>query len=455
MDSNAPTNNQPIFTIAELSRRIKQTIEGFGLVRVKAEISGCSHPPSGHVYFTLKDDSHVIDGVVWRNRLPYLNPKPEDGLEVIATGRLTTYSPRSRYQIIIESLEIAGEGAILKQLELRRKRLQAEGLFDEARKKPLPSMPRVIAVITSPKGAVIHDICHRLDERFPVHVLVWPVSVQGDTAASEVVAAIAGFNAMSREGLASATTLIPRPEILIIARGGGSLEDLMPFNDEDLVRAVADSKIPIISAVGHETDTTLCDYAADLRAPTPTAAAEKAVPVKGEIQHMLNHHTLALERRLDGILNKLGDRFASHTRLLTSPSTTIADYGKKLAATSLGLDRRFTTTHSQLRQRLAVQAGRLVPPEQSIRQLAQSLHAVHARMHPSYMNVLGRKGASSSRAGKLLEALSYKSVLQRGFVVVTDQASSKTIRRAQHTKSGQALNLHFDDGVVAAKVEDN
>lgn len=452
MDSTAPTSNQPIYTIAELSQRIKQTIEGFGLVRVRAEISGCGHPPSGHVYFALKDDSHVIDGVVWRNRLPYLNPKPEDGLEVIATGRLSTYSPRSRYQIIVESLEIAGEGAILKQLELRRKRLEAEGLFAESRKKPLPSMPRTIAVITSPKGAVIHDICHRLDERFPVHVLVWPVSVQGDTAADEITTAIAGFNAMP-EG--EADSIVPRPEILIIARGGGSLEDLMPFNDEGLVRAVADSHIPIISAVGHETDTTLCDYAADLRAPTPTAAAEKAVPVKAEIQQILNQQTLALERRLDGILTTLGDRFASHTRLLTSPSATIADYGKKLAATSLGLDRRLTATHTQLRQRLAVQAGRLVPPEHTIRQLAQSLTAIHARMHPSYMNVLGRKGASSSRAGKLLEALSYKSVLHRGFALVTDKASTKTIKRAQHTKAGQAVNLHFDDGVVAAKVEDN
>ncbi|KJS45908.1 MAG: exodeoxyribonuclease VII large subunit, partial [Rhodospirillaceae bacterium BRH_c57] len=272
--SSAPTNAPPR-TVSELSSDLKRTVEDtFGFVRVRGEISQPKLAGSGHCYLRLKDENACIDGIVWRGAYGKLAVKPEEGLEVIVTGRLTTYPQRSSYQIVIESMELAGEGALLKLLEERRRRLTAEGLFAPERKKPLPFLPRVIGVVTSPTGAVIRDILHRLNDRFPLHVLVWPVLVQGDAAAGQVAAAVEGFNRLTAGGK------VPRPDLLIVARGGGSLEDLMAFNEEIVVRAVAASDIPVISAVGHETDTTLCDFAADLRAPTPTGAAEMAVPVR-------------------------------------------------------------------------------------------------------------------------------------------------------------------------------
>jgi exodeoxyribonuclease VII large subunit len=278
LSSSSAGGNLPEFTVSELSQAVKRTIEGtFERVRVRGEVSGFKRAASGHLYLALKDEDAVLEAVCWRGMAGRLALQPEDGMEVIAVGRLTTYPGRSKYQIVIEQLELAGEGALLKLLEERRRKLAAEGLFDEDRKRPLPFLPEVIGIVTSPTGAVIRDILHRLADRFPRPVLVWPVLVQGENAAEQIAAAIAGFNALSPGGP------VPRPDLLIVARGGGSLEDLWAFNEEIVVRAAAASDIPLISAVGHETDTTLIDFAADHRAPTPTAAAERAVPVRGEL----------------------------------------------------------------------------------------------------------------------------------------------------------------------------
>src|SRR5438094_7735349 len=276
---NEPRVNIPEWTVSELSAALKKTVEdAYGFVRGRGEITGYRGPhSSGHVYFALKDENAKIDAVIWRTAFGRIRFKPEEGLEVIATGKLTTYPGRSSYQIVIDSLEPAGVGALMALLEERKKKLAAEGLFDEARKQLLPYLPRVIGVVTSPTGAVIRDILHRLADRFPRHVIVWPVRVQGETSAAEVASAIRGFNALPPGGR------LPRPDLLIVARGGGSLEDLWSFNEEIVVRAAAESTIPLISAVGHETDITLIDFAADKRAPTPTAAAEMAVPVRSEL----------------------------------------------------------------------------------------------------------------------------------------------------------------------------
>ena len=273
-----PKPNMPEFSVSELSGALKRSVEeAFGGVRVRGEISGFKRAASGHLYMALKDENAVLDAVCWRGVAQKLQHRPEEGLEVIATGRLTIYPGRSKYQLVIESIEPAGEGALLKLLEERRRLLAAEGLFDESRKQPIPFLPEVIGIVTSPTGAVIRDILHRLRERFPRRVLLWPVPVQGSGAAERMAQAVHGFNRQLPAGT------VPKPDVLIIARGGGSLEDLWCFNEEIVVRAVAESAIPVISAVGHETDTTLIDHAADLRAPTPTGAAEMAVPVRGEL----------------------------------------------------------------------------------------------------------------------------------------------------------------------------
>src|ERR1043166_2484740 len=276
---NEPRLNIPEWTVSELSAAVKKTVEDtYGYVRVRGEITGCRGPhSSGHCYFGLKDEGAKIDAVIWKTAFARLRFKPEEGLEVVCTGRLTTYPGRSTYQIVIESLEPAGVGALMALLEERKKKLAAEGLFDEARKQLLPFLPAVIGVVTSPTGAVIRDILHRLSDRFPRHVLLWPVRVQGEGSAAEVVAAIRGFNALAEGGR------LPRPDLIIVARGGGSLEDLWSFNEEIVVRSAAESLIPLISAVGHETDFTLIDFVSDRRAPTPTAAAEMAVPVRSEL----------------------------------------------------------------------------------------------------------------------------------------------------------------------------
>src|SRR4051812_26073133 len=296
---DAAISNVPEFSVSELSFALKRQLEGaFPRVRVRGEVSQPSFPRSGHCYFRLKDENAVLDAVCWKTTMPRLGIKIEEGMEVIVTGKITTYAGSSRYQVIIDRIELAGEGALLKLLEDRRKKLAAEGLFDLARKRTLPFLPEVIGVVTSPSGAVIRDILHRLADRFPRRVLIWPVAVQGEKAAGEVAAAIAGFNRLAEDGP------VPRPQLLIVARGGGSLEDLWAFNEEIVVRAAAASAIPLISAVGHETDTTLIDFASDRRAPTPTAAAEMAVPARVELAADIAQRGFRIAQRIAAVMRE-------------------------------------------------------------------------------------------------------------------------------------------------------
>ena len=310
----AERRNVPDFSVSEISGALKRMIEGeFARVRVRGEVGRVSRPVSGHVYFDLKDANAVLSAVSWKGQVARLTTRPEEGLEVIATGRLTTFPGQSKYQLIVDEIEPAGEGALMAMLERRRKALAAEGLFDAARKRPIPFLPEVVGVITSPSGAVIRDILHRLRERFPRRVLIWPVAVQGAACAPEVARAIRGFNALAPGGA------IPRPDVLIVARGGGSLEDLWGFNEEAVVRAAADSRIPLISAVGHETDTTLIDHAADLRAPTPTAAAEKAVPVRADLAAWLDETRARMGRGMQAGLRARRQRAGDLGRALGRP----------------------------------------------------------------------------------------------------------------------------------------
>jgi exodeoxyribonuclease VII large subunit len=370
-----PISNIPEYSVGEISRAVKGTLEEqFGRIRVRGEIGRLSKPQSGHIYATLKDADDaglVLDAVIWRSTVPRLAMTPEEGMEVIATGRITTYAGKSSYQLIIESMEIAGEGALLKLIEERRRKLAAEGLFDEDRKKPLPMLPEVIGVVTSLTGAVIRDIRHRLADRFPRRILIWPVMVQGEGAAQQIAAAIAGFNRLETGGA------VPRPDLLIVARGGGSLEDLMPFNEEIVVRAAAASAIPLISAVGHETDWTLIDHAADRRAPTPSAAAEMAVPVRAELmantaesgQRLLGAMTRWLTWRreqLQGLARGLPDP----RRLLQELMQRLDDWAERLAATR-------TDIVARRRERLVALAGGLRTPDQLIAMKGQAMgHAL-------------------------------------------------------------------------------
>ncbi len=308
---DTPSGNSPEFTVSELSGAVKRVIEGeFGLVRVRGEVGRVSRPASGHVYFALKDDRATLDAVSWKGQLSKMQMRPEEGMEVVATGRMTTFPGQSKYQLIVEDMAPAGAGALMAMLEKRKAMLAAEGLFDPARKQPIPYLPQVIGVITSPSGAVIRDILHRLRDRFARHVLIWPVAVQGQSCAAEVAAAIHGFNALPAGGP------IPRPDVIIVARGGGSLEDLWGFNEEIVVRAAAGSAIALISAVGHETDTTLIDYASDLRAPTPTAAAELAVPVRADLVAWVDDMGARLSRGIAQGMGQRGQRLRDLSRAL-------------------------------------------------------------------------------------------------------------------------------------------
>jgi exodeoxyribonuclease VII large subunit len=342
-DGLAPQGNQPEYTVSELSGAVKRVIEGeFGLVRVRGEVGRLSRPASGHLYFALKDDRATLDAVSWKGQVARLQLRPEEGMEVIATGRMTTFPGQSKYQLIVEDLVLAGAGALMAMLEKRKAALAAEGLFDAARKQPIPYLPRVIGVVTSPSGAVIRDILHRLADRFPRHVLIWPVAVQGQACAAEVAAAIRGFNAIEPGGR------VPRPDVIIVARGGGSLEDLWGFNEEIVVRAAAASRIPLISAVGHETDTTLIDYASDLRAPTPTAAAELAVPVRLDLLAANEALGARLMQALAQGIARRGERLRDLGRALPRPEGLVQGpmqrldlwSGKLGAALGLGVARK-------------------------------------------------------------------------------------------------------------------
>ena len=382
MFEDAPTpSNQPEYTVSELSGAVKRVIEGeFGLVRVRGEVGRVSRPASGHLYFDLKDDRSVIAAISWKGQLSKMQTRPEEGMEVIATGRMTTFPGQSKYQLIVEDVAPAGAGALMAMLEKRRAALGAEGLFDPARKKPIPYLPGVIGVITSPSGAVIRDILHRLRDRFPRHVLIWPVAVQGQACAAEVSAAIRGFNAIEPGGP------IPRPDLIIVARGGGSLEDLWGFNEEIVVRAAAASRIPLISAVGHETDTTLIDHAADLRAPTPTAAAELAVPVRLELLATLDALAARQTRAMAQGAAHRGQRLRDLSRALPRLETLLAQPAQRLDLWSGRLGGALGMAAA--RKRAAFERAARLRPETLIALIAAKTRDLSARAQR-----LGDKGA--------------------------------------------------------------
>ncbi len=421
-----PGDNSPALTVGELAGSLKRVIEGeFGHVRVRGEISGFKRHSSGHCYFSMKDDAACIDAVIWRGNANGLAFQPEDGAEVIATGKMTTYAGRSKYQLVIDRLELAGEGALMALLERRRKALAAEGLFDEGRKRKLPFLPKVIGVVTSPTGAVIRDILHRLEDRCPTHVLLWPVPVQGEGSSSKIAAAIRGFGEIDGSGP------LPRPDLLIVARGGGSIEDLWAFNEEEVVRAAAESPIPLISAVGHETDTTLIDHASDRRAPTPTAAAEIAVPVRAELFALVGE----LGRRSQNCLSKMADRSRERLEL------TVCRWPEPQALFAPAAQ-RLDEVGDRLPRALASRAG----------EARADLNAVAPRLRPELLlDRVSRSAEKLASLWKMAGLVHPDRPLSRGFVRVTDRAG-KTLASAADAIAARLLTLNFGDGAVDAAV---
>ena len=497
----APLTNSAEFTVSELSQALKRTVEdAYGNVRVRGEITGFRGPhSSGHCYFSLKDESAKIEAVIWKGVHGRMRFKPQEGLEVIAAGKLTTYPGSSKYQIVIEALEPAGIGALMALMEERKRKLGAEGLFDEARKQLLPWLPEVIGVVTSPTGAVIRDILHRLNDRFPRHVLVWPVRVQGEGSAEQVAAAIHGFNALEDGGA------IPRPDLLIVARGGGSLEDLWSFNEEIVVRAAAESMIPLISAVGHETDITLIDFASDKRAPTPTAAAEMAVPVRAELLVELNtferRMMLCWQRAQEARRNELraaARALPGASELLAIPRQRLDSAGaalpRALKANTHAHQRRFAQasaglTLRVLRAQIAQGAQRQTAGGERLKLSARALlrrqrdrfanlelrlktsKAANAqaqrnaitrdreralrlaeRARRAWTTLLQRRQARVEASDKLLSALSYRSVLARGFALVRDEQGA-ALHAAAGISAGVRLSIEFADGRVGVTAD--
>ncbi|MGZ9723269.1 exodeoxyribonuclease VII large subunit [Rhizobium miluonense] len=495
---NDSPSNLTEYSVSELSGSIKRTVENaFDQVRVRGEISGYRGPhSSGHAYFSLKDDRSRIDAVIWKGTFSKLKFRPEEGMEVIATGKVTTFPGSSKYQIVIENLEPAGAGALMALLEERKRKLGAEGLFDAERKRGLPFMPKVIGVITSPTGAVIRDILHRISDRFPVHVLVWPVKVQGEGSGDEVANAIRGFNEFAPGGP------IPRPDVLIVARGGGSLEDLWSFNDETVVRAAAASDIPLISAVGHETDWTLIDYAADVRAPTPTGAAEMAVPVRAELEAQL----ASLAARLQGGVGRQMDQRRQAVRALLRALPSLdqilalprrrfdeaaTGLGRGLELNTLNKRRSFERMASQLRpdilsnriaERRQQLSERMTRAERTVERLLDRSRARIERADAVFATLPSRLETQTGRARdrlgnlvrhadtairhqltrarselvaqeRILQSLSYKNVLKRGYAVVRDE-DDRPVSLAAALSTGAAISIEFADGRIGAVTGD-
>lgn len=485
-DEGSAPGNAPEFSVTEISGAVKRTVEGaFSRVRVRGEIGRLSLPRSGHVYLDLKDDRSVLAGVIWKGQAAKMTHRPEEGMEVIATGRLTTFPGQSKYQMVIDDIQPAGAGALMAMLEKRRKMLAAEGLFDEDRKQPLPFLPEVIGVVTSPSGAVIRDILHRLRDRFPRKVLIWPVAVQGAKCAPEVARAIAGFNALTPGGA------LPRPDLLIVARGGGSLEDLWGFNEEAVVRAAADSAIPLISAVGHETDTTLIDHASDYRAPTPTGAAEKAVPVRLDLLAWVRQQEGILTRGMTTAMGARRQRLTDLSRALPR-SESLLDSARQrldLASVRLGpaLGSRIANARAQL-DRLAAQldpaldravarkrldlgrhaagltparlsgvvrqgrrdlagfASRLDPQRLAARtsQMEEGLATLRARFAQAASLSVSRRRDRLDALDRLRQTLGYTETLGRGYAVVRSGEQVLTTKAAAATHA--SLEIEFADG---------
>jgi exodeoxyribonuclease VII large subunit len=442
--------NLPEWTVSELSAALKKTVEdAYGYVRVRGEVSGFKGAsPSGHVYFRLKDDRAVLEGVIWKGVYGRMRVKPEEGLDVIVSGKLTTFAGSSKYQIVIDALEPAGIGALMKLLEERKKKLAAEGLFDEARKQLIPFLPEVIGVVTSPTGAVIRDILHRLADRFPRRVLVWPVRVQGEASAAEVAYAIRGFNALPEHGP------LPRPDLIIVARGGGSLEDLWSFNEEIVVRAAAESMIPLISAVGHETDVTLIDFASDRRAPTPTAAAEMAVPVRSElIGELISKARRALACWQRGQEHRRTELRAA-ARALPAADELLAVPRQRLDACAERLPRALIANAQMHHRQLTRIAARLSPRllRTRLTRAGEIVAAFSERRARATRVYLDRRAQRLRSAGQLLAAFSYRGVLARGFALVRDGAGHP-LRSAAAVAGGMRLAIEFADGRVAATAD--
>jgi len=473
-EDSEPTGNAPEFTVSEISGAVKRLIEGeFAHVRVRGEISRVSRPSSGHLYFDLKDDRSVIAAVSWKGQAARMSVRPEEGMEVIATGRLTTFPGQSKYQLIVDDIVPAGAGALMMMLEKRKAAFAAEGLFAPERKKPIPYLPELIGVVTSPSGAVIRDILHRLRDRFPRHVLIWPVAVQGDKCAPEVAAAIRGFNALRPGGP------IPRPDLLIVARGGGSIEDLWGFNEEVVVRAAAESEIPLISAVGHETDTTLIDHAADRRAPTPTAAAEMAVPVRMELLAATADFSARLTRAIANRQDQRRQRLADLARALgrpeglTAPSRQRLDLwaerlGPALRAAATAKRAGFNAVGGRVqpglltrfigieRARLAERGARLAP---ALARLARDAHRDNTQRRDRLAELAGRlvaaPGARLTALSERLAALDrtrqtlgYRETLRRGYAVV--RADDRLVTSRAAAEGARTLEVEFHDGRLAA-----
>ena len=438
-----PGDNAAPLSITEISNLLKRTVEDrFGFVRLRGELSGVKRAASGHLYCCLKDEGAVIDGVMWRGGAQRLGFMPEDGIEVVASGKLTTFPGRSKYQIVIETMEIAGEGALLALLEKTRRRLEAEGLFASERKRQLPFLPDVIGVVTSPTGAVIRDIIHRLEDRFPSRVLVWPVLVQGQGAAEQVAAAVRGFGAIEAEGP------VPRPDLLIVARGGGSIEDLWSFNEEIVVRAIADSPIPVISAVGHETDTTLADFAADRRAPTPTAAAEIAVPVRRELAALLAELGLRQRKCATRPVELGRERLAARVARLPRPEALAAQPAQRLDELGERLRRGLADRAARGRHDLLTVSGRLSTPILRAQLLGARKHLDTVRLEA---DLLKRPMAASrerlTALGRLLQQLDPKAPLARGYALVHAAGHPVVASRAVAAAQDR-LTLEFADGTL-------
>ena len=416
-----PGDNALALSVGELAGKLKRMVEGeFGHVRLRGEISGYKRVSSGHCYLSLKDESAVIDGVIWKGNASSLAFVPQDGIEVIATGRLTTYPGRSKYQIVIERMELAGAGALMALLDKLKASLMAEGLFAAERKRPLPFMPRVIGVVTSPTGAVIRDILHRLEDRCPTHVLVWPVKVQGDGSAAEIAAAVRGFDAIPADGP------VPRPDLVIVARGGGSIEDLWAFNEEVVVRAVAGCSIPIISAVGHETDTTLCDHAADRRAPTPTAAAEMAVPVLADLRYTVQSHAARIERCARRYHERGRERLDAVARLLPKRDALLGPQRQRSDEAGARLDRGLERRITAARRVLDGATGALRPAI-----LDHRLQAARQRLSGTW---------------RLAQSLNPDTVLDRGYARVTATGGGATLSSSAAVRAAGAVTLRFAHG---------
>ncbi|WP_428249975.1 exodeoxyribonuclease VII large subunit [Ferrovibrio sp.] len=441
--------NVPEFTVTELSLKLKRSIEeSFGWVRVRGEISGFKRAASGHLYFALKDADSLLDAVCWKGQAARLGVRPEDGMEVVCSGKLTSYPGRSKYQMVVERMELAGLGALMALLEQRKQKLAAEGLFAAERKRPLPYLPRVIGVVTSPTGAVIRDILHRLADRFPTRVLVWPVLVQGEGAAEQVTRAIQGFNALPKDGP------VPRPDLLIVARGGGSLEDLMAFNEESVVRAAAASAIPLISAVGHETDTTLIDYASDRRAPTPTAAAEMAVPVRLDLLQSLAGLDERLRRSVARIAGDKRRQLELLRRGLRDPREQLAQMQQRFDDLAERLRHALRTGVAAKRARMEVQFAKLQPKLllRETRDYRRQLDERTQRLRRATQQRTELAARALQQQAKLLESLSYRNVLARGYAVILDD-QGRAVQGVDALNPGAAVSIELRDGRRNAIIE--